>query len=148
MPISFFTTLHICTSDITQHFFYETLNFTVRLTQFRITMGTHFWVFVSTFLERGGAMGGSQTKQGKKTLHLQQTFSLLLQQTLTMALAPTCFSLRYCHKTSFTVPPVCSSKKPRHRWASSFPPTEVSFCNLNLCVTHIWLVSFWKSTVA
>lgn len=47
------------------------LTFTVRLTQFRITMGTHCWVFVSTFLERGGAVGGSQTKQGKKTLGLQ-----------------------------------------------------------------------------
>lgn len=71
MPISLSTALHTCTSDTTQHFSHETLNFTVRPTQFRITMGTHFWVFVSTFLESGGAMGGSQTKQGKKTLHLQ-----------------------------------------------------------------------------
>lgn len=125
------------------------LTFTVRLTQFRITMGTHFWVFVSTFLERGGAMGGSPTKQGKKTLHLQPRLlacfcSRHSQWPLLPRASPYGIIIRLLSLSLlFALQKSHGTGEPQ-----SFFPLKSFFVILNLHVTHIWLMSFWKSTVA
>lgn len=93
--------------------------------------------------------GGSQTKHGKKTLHLQHRLSACVysrhsQWPLLPRVSPYGIVIRLLS------PSLLIGLQKSHGTSEPqiFLPLKSLFVILNLYVTHIWLVSFWKSTVA